>query len=189
MRRPYSHYAPVTKQADISVGNALDTLNPTGNMLGDYGIYGGAGALGGAGIGALVELLRDKEEKDYLKAMLIGGGIGGGVGLGAKGLGDHYMKDNKAVIDAALASFDEGKSAPWYRLDKKLKGAARGTVADYNRSLPLGSAPIDGYLGMVGDATKRQFNALNRWAEDYSDPIATGADRSSRQRLIDVFRS
>jgi hypothetical protein len=187
MRKPYSHYAPVTKQADISVGQALDTLNPTGNMLGDYGIYGGAGALGGAGIGALVELLRDKEEKDYLKAMLIGGGIGGGVGLGAKGLGDHYMKDNKAVIDAALASFDEGKSAPWYRLDKKLPGMAGGTVADYNRSLPLGSAPIDGYFGMVEDATKRQWRALTDGEGDYTDPIANAVDRSQRERLRGVF--
>jgi hypothetical protein len=97
MSRPYRHYNPNQKQA-FTVEDGLKALNPTDNQLANYGIYGGAGALGGAGIGALIELLRNKEDKDYLKAMLLGGGIGGGLGVGAKALGDLNLEDEKNII-------------------------------------------------------------------------------------------
>ena len=59
-----------------STPDTMSSINPL--TLGAYGsIYGG---LLGAGVGPLVELLRKKEEKDYLKAMLMGLGIGGGAG-------------------------------------------------------------------------------------------------------------
>lgn len=100
MSLPYSHYAPAnvnTKQANVSVGEALGALNPADSQLANYGIYGGAGALGGAGIGALINLLRGESA---LKGALIGGGIGGGLGLGAKALGDYSLSDSKGRIDA-----------------------------------------------------------------------------------------
>lgn len=92
MNTPYWYYNPNVKQA-FDVRDALTALSPVKNQYGNYGIYGGAGALGGAGIGALLELLKDKKDRNYLKSMLIGGGIGGGLGLGAKGLGDYLLSD------------------------------------------------------------------------------------------------
>jgi hypothetical protein len=97
MSQFYSHYAPTTKQA-VTVETALGHLNPTDNQLANYGIYGGAGALGGAGIGALIELLRNKEDKDYLRASLMGAALGGGLGLGAKTVGDYGLSDSKKDI-------------------------------------------------------------------------------------------
>jgi len=120
----YSHHSPTTKQA-LNVGSALKGLNPTDNQLANYGIYGGAGALGGAGIGALVELLKGEEDKDYLKAMLLGGGIGGGLGLGAKALGDYGLSDIKADIDInTKARKREGiGSSEKQKLDKQITNA------------------------------------------------------------------
>jgi len=49
-------------------------------------VYGGAGALAGGGLGALITLLQERPKlKDYLKNALIGAGLGGvgGAGLGA----------------------------------------------------------------------------------------------------------
>ena len=101
MNTPYWYYNPNVKQANNwgeDIKGAINEygipgLNPYTDQLANYGLYGGLGALGGAGIGALVEALRGNEEKNYLKAILAGGGIGLGAGLGVKGLGDIVTGD------------------------------------------------------------------------------------------------
>lgn len=108
MSQPYSQYSPRTKQA-LSVGTANKMLNPTDSHLANYGIYGGAGALGGAGIGALMELLSNKKDKSYLKSMLVGGGIGGGLGLGAKALGEYGISDAREAWWGAGTSYLDNK--------------------------------------------------------------------------------
>jgi len=103
---PYSHYRPILKQSNITVGDALAALNPTShqvwpqmslttNPLADYGIYAGGGGLAGASIGALVNALRGESK---LKGALIGGGIGAGLGAGAKALGDYMLSDEVAEL-------------------------------------------------------------------------------------------
>lgn len=87
MNTPYWYYNPNVKQAF----DVRDILNPVDNNKTNYGIFGGGGALAGAGIGALIEALKSDEEKNYLASMLIGGGLGAGVGLGAKNLGDRFL--------------------------------------------------------------------------------------------------
>jgi len=91
----YSHYRPILKQSNITVGDALAALNPTDNLLADYGIYAGGGGLAGAGIGALVNALRGESK---LKGALIGGGIGAGAGAGLKALGNYALSDQGAQI-------------------------------------------------------------------------------------------
>lgn len=63
------------KHADVTVTDTHPNL-----------MYGAGGALGGAGIGALIQYLRDK---DILPGLLAGGLIGGGLGAGGKALHSH----------------------------------------------------------------------------------------------------
>jgi len=92
---PYSHYRPILKQSNITVGDALAALNPTDSLLKDYAIYAGGGGLAGAGIGALVNALRGKSK---LKGALIGGGLGAGAGAGVKALGNYALSDQVAQM-------------------------------------------------------------------------------------------
>jgi hypothetical protein len=87
----YSNHAPSQVKQALSFEDKHKYLNPTGNALADYGIYGGAGALGGAGIGALINMLRDE---DPLKGAIMGGGAGLGLGLGGRAL-MGYGLDNQ----------------------------------------------------------------------------------------------
>ena len=107
---PYGHYN--FKQANqgnkpaesgISVRETIGALNPTSDNLANYGIYGGAGALTGAGAGALLSALLGKSK---LKGALIGGGLGAGAGVGVKALGDYTIKDQKKSIEDMLAKRD-----------------------------------------------------------------------------------
>lgn len=68
--------------------------------------YGVGGALAGAGLGAgggaLYELLKGEKDKNYLKAMLMGAGIGGlGGGLLGTGAGMYSKKQDKDRDEAA----------------------------------------------------------------------------------------
>lgn len=68
--------------------------------------YGVGGALAGAGLGAgggaLYELLKGKKDKNYLKAMLMGAGVGGlGGGLLGTGAGMYSKKQDKDRDEAA----------------------------------------------------------------------------------------
>lgn len=68
-------------------------FNPFSNNLTNYVNSGLIGGIGGGIISAFIEDFKKKEEQNYLKAILTGGGIGAGVGLGAKGLGDAFAGD------------------------------------------------------------------------------------------------
>lgn len=117
MNTPYWYYNPNVKQAnnwgeDIegfyksyirpNLPNMHRVLNPNSNQYTNYGLFGGLGALGGAGIGALMEALKSDEEKNYLKALLIGGGAGAGMGLGFKGIGDLSTLEKGPMYRKAL---------------------------------------------------------------------------------------
>jgi hypothetical protein len=85
------------KAAERMDGYAGSTPMRVGNSefaVPDYLLYGGGGALAGAGIGALVNKLRGGSA---LKGGLIGSGIGAGAGLGARGLMDllAYLRNSK----------------------------------------------------------------------------------------------
>ena len=67
---------------------------PVGRLTGAGALMGGVpgllvGGLGGMTLGGLMELFRDKEEKTYLKEMMLGGLTGAGLGgtIGALGGG------------------------------------------------------------------------------------------------------
>jgi hypothetical protein len=60
--------------------------------IGDYAMYGGAGALGGAGLGALINYLRDQS---VAQGALVGGGLGGAAGLGTRGIMDLLTSGNE----------------------------------------------------------------------------------------------
>lgn len=100
----YNHFKPQTKKAGLNVGDALDFT--TGNQALDYGVAGGGGALLGGGIGALINKLRGGSA---LKGGLLGAGIGGAAGLGAKALGDFALRDSRAADDIANKRIETSK--------------------------------------------------------------------------------
>lgn len=100
LSKAYINHAPAHVKQAASLQDQHAFLNPTGNALADYGIYGGAGALGGAGIGALINLLRDE---DVLTGALMGGGAGLGLGLGGKALADMNMNPRMAAFKQLLS--------------------------------------------------------------------------------------
>jgi hypothetical protein len=106
----YSNHVPAHVKQAAGLDQQHAFLNPTGNALADYGIYGGGGALGGAAIGALINMLRDE---DALTGALVGGGAGLGLGLGGKALLDANMRPRYEALqgvmkerDAALARYN-----------------------------------------------------------------------------------
>lgn len=113
----YSHYRPILKQANVTVGDALAALNPTNSLLKDYAIYAGGGGLAGAGIGALVNALRGESK---LKGALIGGGIGAGAGAGLKGIGDYAFSDEKAELARLARQAETEFRWPWKTLAPEL---------------------------------------------------------------------
>lgn len=60
------------------------------NQLANYATFGLGGGAAGAGIGALVNYLRNKS---LLKGALTGGAIGAGAGIGLKGLADMAIPE------------------------------------------------------------------------------------------------
>lgn len=99
----YSHYRPASKQANVTVSDALAALSPTDSALKDYALYAGGGGLAGAGIGALVNALRGESK---LKGALVGGGLGAGAGAGVKALGDYALSDSAKNIESTQAKLD-----------------------------------------------------------------------------------
>ncbi len=74
----------------------------SGSLPYAYGAGGAvAGGLAGAGLGPLIEYFRDKKEKDYKKALLLGLGLGVGTG-GALGAGTGIAA--KSAINSAIDS-------------------------------------------------------------------------------------
>ncbi len=100
----YNHFKPQTKKA-LNVGDALDFT--TGDKALDYGVAGGGGVLLGGGIGALINKLRGGSA---LKGGLLGAGIGGAAGLGAKALGDFALRNERAADDVSNANIGKSKS-------------------------------------------------------------------------------
>jgi hypothetical protein len=149
MSTPYSHYSPVTKQAfDIKDYNPLTLkgLNPTDDQLKNYGLWGGTGGAAGlglgAGIGALVNLLRDES---VLKGALMGGGtgalLGGGLGLGAKayldsntdaleGLRDRGKKDNSVTPLFGYSNPETLEKIPLWELMKYNDSVEQGNYTN-----------------------------------------------------------
>lgn len=110
MQKKAQLHQELVKQA-IDVGKVLDTLKPTEDNLTNYGIYGGGGALAGGALGAIIQALRGKS---ILKGLLAGGVVGGGLGVGAKGLGDYVMSNTRKDIDYAnrATPFGWSRDAP-----------------------------------------------------------------------------
>ena len=73
------------KPQNVEPSYLAGLLNPTGNQMADYGIYGGLGALLGGGLGGLFS-----DKKNRLRNALLFALLGGGLGLGAKYVGDRY---------------------------------------------------------------------------------------------------
>lgn len=96
------------KQADNAIDGVSSVFDSVANTVPIASGLSGAtsGGLLGAGIGSLIEYLSDKKEKNYLKALLMGGGIGA-VGGGLLGGGAGYLASSKAkaiknqIVDAA----------------------------------------------------------------------------------------
>jgi hypothetical protein len=117
--------------------------------IGDYAMYGGAGALGGAGLGALINYLRDQS---VAQGALVGGGLGGAAGLGTRGIMDLLERGGQggqtayeianadpkmvekikadnvnldAILEAEQALIDEqlsAQDAPRAEMQRKLEG-------------------------------------------------------------------
>jgi hypothetical protein len=98
---PYSHYSPYrTKEAGPLDFLEELTRNYSGSLPYAYGATGAlTGGLVGLGVGPLVEYFKDKKEKEYKKALLVGLGLGAGTG-GLLGAGVGFA--NKQVINSAV---------------------------------------------------------------------------------------
>lgn len=136
----YSHYRPILKQANITVGDALAALNPTDSRLKDYAIYAGGGGLAGAGIGALVNALRGQSK---LKGALIGGGIGAGAGAGLKGIGDYALSDEKAELARLKILAGNEWRWPWKKLAPEHAKEIKDELLINNLLRNLGMAFVD----------------------------------------------
>jgi len=91
----------------------------------EKGLIGaGIGGLSGAGLAALIEQFKEEKDRQYLKSMLLGGGLGAGLGglLGggpdlirrqqAKGTVDAFGGSLKALIEAAEAQNSLSRDNP-----------------------------------------------------------------------------
>ena len=63
-------------------------LNPTSSPTGNMALYGGGGALLGGGLAALLSSPKNRKRNALMYALL-----GGGLGIGAKMLGDRYAAE------------------------------------------------------------------------------------------------
>ena len=66
-------------------------LNPTSSPIGNMALYGGGGALLGGGLAALLSSPKNRKRNALMYALL-----GGGLGIGAKMLGDRYAAEPAA---------------------------------------------------------------------------------------------
>jgi hypothetical protein len=110
-------------QAAVDVAKETGSINP-------YLLYGGGGALAGAGIGALINKLRGK---DVLKGSLIGAGIGGGTGLAGTAIA-NALEDAAAYEDLRNRGSLRGM-IPSGQLDKMDRDALRAATERYNDML------------------------------------------------------
>lgn len=134
----------------LNVGDALDFT--TGDKALDYGVAGGGGALLGGGIGALINKLRGGSA---LKGGLLGAGIGGAAGLGAKALGDFALRDSRAADDLSNASISKlkGDAETTRKMIKKLHADFPNTTGDGYFS--TGRSPI---LSLFADGLTNMQN-------------------------------
>lgn len=150
----YSHHLPRNKRASIqdqiaqagraanqAVANQINSMNsallPLGRQatsivgtdyrLNDAMVGGGLGLGLGGLVGGLKEHFSDNPEKDYLRSILLGGGIGGlaGAGLGAA-YGQMTGADRKR--QALLGLVDTLMNDPRNPNTPEMNQAARGLV-------------------------------------------------------------
>lgn len=89
----------------IKLSSNLEILvKRSASPLQDYALYGGGGALAGAGVGALVNALRGKSVG---KGALIGGGLGGLAGLGTRGAMDYLSKQRSEDADRSMTDVED----------------------------------------------------------------------------------
>lgn len=96
--------AVFSKESAFQKHDIARFFNPFSDNITNYINSGLIGGIGGAIISSFIEDFKEKEKQNYLKAILTGGSIGAGVGLGAKGLGDAYAGEQ-----AELARFVAGE--------------------------------------------------------------------------------
>lgn len=147
----------------LSIGG----FSPTDSQYANYAIWGGGGALAGAGIGALINKLR---EKNVLEGLLYGAGIGGASGLGLKGLADifageaqrfkrefrHSFRERAEQMDAANKAENQANKEISTRLEKWWN--SKLPLSDVFRYNPRATNNLEKYL--EGEA---QLNKLPIW--------------------------
>ena len=74
-------------------------LNPTSSPTGNMALYGGGGALLGGGLAALLSSPKNRKRNALMYALL-----GGGLGIGAKMLGDRYAAEPAPAAPGFLES-------------------------------------------------------------------------------------
>ena len=157
----------------LATERPLDSPDYTPSSAGDYALYGGAGALGGAGLGALINYLRDQS---VAEGALVGGGIGGAAGLGTRGVMD-YMNSR-----AAEQSFREREGD---RLSKATGGlGGRGTYPErlVNPATPMGQE----YAAVLAQEERRKALA-NLQGSDEERLARTRGEQE--QRIKDLVES
>lgn len=118
---PGQHNPAELKALQSSPGMVVQSSAPhkrAASSASDYALYGGGGALGGAGLGALINYLRDKS---VAQGALVGGGIGGAAGLGTRGLMDYL-----ANAEAKAAPTPEVNEQDVAQAASELEGAQPG---------------------------------------------------------------
>lgn len=133
-----------SKKADDGEAKILGYLNEQKgildkNYIQDDAIYGGLGglALGGLG-GAAYEHFRapneDGSEKDYLKAILMGGGIGAGVG-GLGGAAYGYQTGDDRRYESARANMESVPAGKFTLGIKDLMGEGEEVEKELRKSI------------------------------------------------------
>ena len=134
--------------------------------MSDYAVYGGAGALGGAGLGALINYLRDKS---VAEGALVGGGLGGAAGLGTRGIMDLLAKEDVGLPTSSAAN-------PGRRALDQLTGPG-GVVGAMGRNVIQGG---------IGDLQQQLNNerAQEALIADLKDLQVQNSDYQAAQKFL-----
>jgi hypothetical protein len=159
----------------LATERPFDSPDYTPSSAGDYALYGGAGALGGAGLGALINYLRDES---VAQGALVGAGLGGAAGLGTRGLTD-YMKSRSAE-----QSFREREGDALSRATGGLGG--RGT---YPERLVNPATPIGREYAALLEQQERAKAFADLEQRSHEDRIARGEGGEYAQRIKDLSES
>jgi hypothetical protein len=149
-------------------------LDYTPSSAGDYALYGGAGALGGAGIGALVNYLRDRP---LAEGALLGAGLGGAAGLGTRGIMDTIQ----------TREFSRSENSPGGMKDTLRVLTGGGQTGNALLDMSLSKNPA--LAGELRTAQERAKAFADLQQRSHEDRIARGAGGEYEQRIKDLVES